>query len=335
MSRSVKIFLSLLAYGFIAVCVFIGGTVYYYKSEYMKRGPLPYDSVFIVGRGDSAFRIASNLENSGLISSALVFKIAVHLNDVADVLRAGEYEISAGMSIKQILDLMIKGDIKQYKLTIPEGYTWHQALGVLKGKKELIGHAPNMIIEGTILPDTYYFVRNEDVNGILARMQSAMTTSVNKYWAGRVPDLPLRTTQDAVILASIVEKETGKPEERRRVAGLFINRLKKGMPLQSDPTVIYALTEGVIQNDGKGPLGRRLLRKDLEYDSPYNTYKYSGLPPSPICNPGLESIKAVLDPEQHNYIYMVADGTGGHAFAKTLREHNDNVAKWRKIRAAQ
>ena len=143
---------------------------------------------------------------------------------------------------------------------------------------------------------------------------------------------PLKTIRDVLTLASIVEKETGAPGERRRVAGVFINRLRKGIALQTDPTVIYALTKGKPKNDGKGPLGRRLLRKDLEFDSPYNTYTYPGLPPGPIANPGRASIEAVLNPEKHDFIYFVADGTGGHAFARTLEEHNRNVAKWRKIR---
>ena len=146
---------------------------------------------------------------------------------------------------------------------------------------------------------------------------------------------PLKTVHDVLTLASIVEKETAVPDERQKVAGVFINRLKRGIPLQTDPTVIYAITKGEHKNDGKGPLGRRLLRKDLEYDSPYNTYKYPGLPPGPIANPGKASIEAVLNPEKHDFIYFVADGTGGHVFAKTLKEHNNNVAKWRKIRRAQ
>ena len=239
------------------------------------------------------------------------------------------------MSIEEILDLLVKGEIIQYKITIPEGLTGHQIIELLKQKEELQGIPPQMIIEGTILPDTYYFIRGEDMNAVLSRMQSAMSEQINTLWAKRADGLPFRTTQDAITLASIVEKETGVPEERRRVAGLFINRLKKNMPLQSDPTVIYALTEGKVEDKGMGPLGRRLLRKDLDYDSLYNTYKYPGLPPGPIGNPGIESIKAVLDPEQHDYYYMVADGTGGHAFAKTLREHNNNVEKWRAIRAQQ
>ena len=163
-----------------------------------------------------------------------------------------------------------------------------------------------------------------------------MKETLAESWEARKTDHPnIKTPEDALILASIVEKEAGDPKERPRVAGLFLNRLEKGMRLQSDPTVIYGIVDGRPQTGGMGPLGRRILRKDLEFDSPYNTYIHTGLPPGPICNPGKASIQAVLEPEDHDYIYMVADGTGGHAFAKTLREHNNNVAKWRKIRAAQ
>ena len=162
-----------------------------------------------------------------------------------------------------------------------------------------------------------------------------MTGAIDELWPTRAGNLPFTTEEEAITLASIVEKETGKPEERKRVAGVFINRLRQKIPLQTDPTVIYAITKGKPQNNGQGPLGRRLLSKDLEIDSPYNTYKYPGLPPGPIANPGRESIEAVLQPEEHNFIYFVADGSGGHVFAATLDEHNRNVTQWRKIRKEQ
>jgi UPF0755 protein len=187
--------------------------------------------------------------------------------------------------------------------------------------------------EGSLLPETYHYMKTDTRQNVIEQMQAAMKKAQDDLWPTRVPDLPVVNMSEVMVLASIVEKETGVPDERRKVAGVFINRLKRGMPLQSDPTAIYALTKGEIKDDGMGPLGRRLLRKDLEIDSPYNTYKYPGLPPGPICNPGRESIAAVLNPETHNYVYFVADGTGGHVFAETLAEHESNVAKWRKIRA--
>ena len=159
-----------------------------------------------------------------------------------------------------------------------------------------------------------------------------MTKTLDELWEGRAANLPVKTKEEALILASVIEKETGVPSERGRVAGVFVNRLKRGIALQTDPTVIYAITKGKIQDEGKGPLGRRLLSKDLQIDSPYNTYKNRGLPPGPIANPGRDSIAAALNPEVHEYIFFVADGTGGHVFAKTLAEHNRNVANWRKVR---
>ena len=335
MSKPIKFIFNIFAYSLIGLTVLVALTGYYFSQQYKSSGPLQHDIVFTVNPGDSTNRIAENLESMDIISSAFVFKTAAKLKGSAKALRAGEYEIQAGMSIEEVLVLMIKGKIKQYKITIPEGLTGYQIIRLLEKQDQMTGQVPRMIIEGTVLPDTYHFIRNEDMNAILGRMQDALTEQINELWANRAQGLPLRSTQDAITLASIVEKETGVANERRRVAGLFINRLKKSMPLQSDPTVIYALTEGDIQENGQGPLGRRLLRKDLDFDSPYNTYKYAGLPPGPIANPGLESIKAVLNPEEHEYYYMVADGTGGHAFASTLREHNANVAKWRKIRDAQ
>jgi UPF0755 protein len=170
---------------------------------------------------------------------------------------------------------------------------------------------------------------------VINRMQASMTKTIDELWEQRSSTLPFTTKEEAIVLASIVEKETGHPEERERVAGVFINRLRKGMALQTDPTVIYAITKGEHKNEGKGPLGRRLLLKDLEIDSPYNTYKNPGLPPGPIANPGRASIKATLNPEEHDYIYFVADGTGGHIFSRTLDEHNRNVREWRKIRREQ
>ncbi|MEC9235203.1 MAG: endolytic transglycosylase MltG, partial [Pseudomonadota bacterium] len=170
---------------------------------------------------------------------------------------------------------------------------------------------------------------------IISRMTNAQKQVLDKLWPTRAENLPFKTREEALILASIIEKETGIGGERARIAGVFVNRLRIGMPLQTDPTVIYALTMGKHQNDGQGPLGRRLLSKDLKVDSPYNTYRYKGLPPTPIANAGRAAIAAALNPETHKYLYFVADGTGGHAFSKTLAEHNANAAKWRKIRKAQ
>ena len=237
--------------------------------------------------------------------------------------------------------------VKEFNVSIDRIYGFLEA----KGIEDLSGEIAATPPEGSLLPNTYDYKLDEQRQDILGRMSQAMVDEVYEFCS--LPDLqppsiaawydqtceglpaPLETIGDVITLASIVEKETAVPSERRRVAGVFMNRLKKGMALQTDPTVIYAITKGEHKNDGKGPLGRRLLSKDLQIDSPYNTYKYPGLPPGPIANPGKASIEAVLNPEKHNYIYFVADGAGGHVFAKTLKEHNANVAKWRKIRREQ
>jgi UPF0755 protein len=212
----------------------------------------------------------------------------------------------------------------------------HEIMAIL-AKQDKLNQIPLQTppAEGSLLPDTYSYTRAESNEDVISRMQKAMTSTIDELWDKRIPGLPFADKNEAMTLASIVEKETGKPEERARIAGVFINRLKAGMPLQTDPTVIYALTGGKPENEGQGPLGRRLLTKDLEIDSPYNTYKYPGLPPGPIANPGRAAIEATLNPEVNDFIYFVADGTGGHIFAKTLSEHNDNVAKWRQIRKEQ
>ena len=186
-----------------------------------------------------------------------------------------------------------------------------------------------------MLPETYNYTKAESRADILQRMRSAQQAAIDELWPKRAANLPFDTPEDALILASIVEKETGVGGERARIAGVFVNRLRIGMALQTDPTVIYALTMGKHKNDGQGPLGRRLLSKDLKVDSPYNTYRYPGLPPTPIANPGRAAIEATLNPEENDYFYFVADGTGGHVFSKILDEHNANAAKWRKIRKAQ
>ena len=228
--------------------------------------------------------------------------------------------------------MLQEGDVFDRKITIVEGYTVQQIIKRLNARDDLTGKITKTPEEGTLLPNTYHFVKNEGRQDVIDRMASNMRVALDLAWQRKANNLPIKTKLEALTLASIVEKETAVAEERNRVAGVFINRLRKNMPLQTDPTVIYAITKGDIKEDGKGPLGRRILSKDLQYDSPYNTYKYSGLPPGPIANPGIDSIKATLNPEEHDYIFFVADGTGGHVFAKTLAEHNRNVAEWRKIR---
>jgi UPF0755 protein len=316
----------------IVIAVTVG---YWLVNEYTKPGPLKTPMIFEVQRGQNATDIAAALEAQGVINSAFVFKTGLKYIDSSTFLKAGEYELEPGMSIKEVTKALQSGRIIQYQITLPECITSFEVMNTLNKIEGLEGHIVHPPPEGSVYPNTYNYIRGERREDILLRMQKEMDMVLETAWrlhSGK--ELPFTTPKDALVLASIVEKEAGNPLERPKVAGLFLNRLKMDMRLQSDPTVIYGIVDGRPKTDGEGPLGRRLLKKDLEFDSPYNTYIYSGLPPGPICNPGKASIEAVLNPEDHDYIYMVADGTGGHAFATTLREHNNNVAKWRKIRAS-
>lgn len=298
-------------------------------------GPLPETKIVLIERGKGVAAIAQTLESEGVIDSALVFKILTRIETDQRPLKAGEYEFVAAVPMADALTQMREGKVYDRKVTFPEGVTSWQVVETLKSLPDMAGEIAEVPPEGTLLPQTYHYIKNDDRTELLGKMKEGMDKTVAELWPSRAEGLPIKTEAEAIVLASIVEKETGVAAERKRVAGVFINRLVKGMPLQSDPTVIYGITKGEVQNEGQGPIGRRLLTKDLQQDSPYNTYMNPGLPPSPIANPGRESIEAVLHPEKHDYIYFVADGTGGHVFARTLSEHNDNVARWRKIRRSQ
>ncbi len=298
-------------------------------------GPLENTKIVLIERGKGISSIAQKLEDEGVISSSLVFKIRTVLDSDKRPLKAGEYEFTQKISMKDAMELLRAGKVYDRKITFPEGVTSYQIVESLKLKTDLTGDVSDIPEDGTLLPETYHYINNDNRATILAAMTAAMDKVVLELWPSRVADLPFTTQKQALTLASIVEKETGIVSERARIAGVFINRLKRGIPLQSDPTVIYAMTKGQIENEGQGPIGRRLLSKDLSIESPYNTYLNAGLPPTPIANPGRAAIEAVLHPEVHDYIYFVADGTGGHVFARTLAEHNSNVARWRKIRKSQ
>ncbi|PZQ45496.1 MAG: endolytic transglycosylase MltG [Micavibrio aeruginosavorus] len=298
-------------------------------------GPLAQDKIVLIERGNGVSSIGNILAQHGVIKSAFAFKLATKIDQDQRPLKAGEYLFPSGISLRKALEMMREGEVYDRKVTFPEGVTSWQVIETLKGLADMSGDLPEIPPEGTLLPETYHYINQQDRAGLVGQMKEAMDKVLADAWASRTEGLPFATPQEALTLASIVEKETGVPSERKRVAGVFINRLKQGIPLQSDPTVIYAMTKGQIQNAGQGPIGRRLLTNDLKSDSPYNTYIYAGLPPGPIANPGRESIDAVLHPEVHDFIYFVADGTGGHVFSKTLSEHNSNVAKWRKIRKEQ
>ena len=299
--------------------------------------PAPIEQVtdIHIKRGMGTMDIAAMLEREDIIINRYPFIIGSKVKNLGKPLQAGEYEIPENASIATVLDIIQNGETINRKFTIPEGRTSWEIVQILNNVENLKGSLEDIPPEGSLMPDTYFYSKGDYRIEKIARMQDAMNKYLDEQNNKALENLPLETMEEVLILASIVEKETAVPSEYAKVAGVFINRLKRNMPLQTDPTVIYGITKGQHADNGKGPLGRRLLTKDLKKDTPYNTYTRSGLPPTPIANPGRAAIDAVLNPAKHNYLYFVADGSGGHAFAENLKQHNINVAKWRKIRASQ
>jgi UPF0755 protein len=267
--------------------------------------------------------IASTLARAHVVASRLAFILAAELTRAAPRLQAGEYEIPSGASMWRVLTMIRDGAIIRHYVTVPEGVAASTVADILGRSDVLSGDAPAPP-EGSVLPETYQVLRGETRAHVLARMMLARDKLLAQLWSERAPGLPYADPEQAVTLASIVEKETARPRERARIAGLFINRLRAGMRLESDPTVIYGLTTGA-------PLGRSLRTSDLAMPTPYNTYRIAGLPPTPIANPGRASLEAALRPARTTDLYFVADGTGGHVFAATWADHLKNVARWRAI----
>lgn len=294
--------------------------------ELERQGPLATETTIILPRGTGLEGIARQLAEAGILDRPQLFLLAARLSDSARHLRAGEYAFPAGISAMGAMELLLSGRTVVRRLTVPEGVTTSQVLDLVAATEGLVGEVGRVPDEGTLLPETYHFSYGDHRGDMVARMAAAMKSAVRELWGGRAADLPFSTRHEALVLASIVEKETALPEERPHIAGVFVNRLKRGMRLQSDPTVVYALTQGA------GPLDRPLTRADLEIASPYNTYRVSGLPPTPIANPGRAAIAAALNPLVTDDLYFVANGSGGHVFARTLGEHNHNVALWRRLR---
>ena len=291
-------------------------------------GPRPGPHMIIVKEGSTLTSVAQQLDEMGAIpGNELTFRAMARVFAPSDPIQAGEFEIPRGMSAAGILDLLQHGQPIQRLVTVTEGMPSILVEEKLAANPYLTGPTPD-IPEGSVLPDSYAYQRGESRAAVLQRMQAAMTRTLDELWAKRRPACPIDSKEEAVILASIVEKETAKPAERRTVAGVYCNRLRIGMKLDADPTVIYPITKGK-------PLGRRIRRSELMADTGYNTYRRPGLPDGPIANPGRESIAAVLDPAPTQAIYFVADGTGGHIFANTFEEHQRNVQRWYAIRRAR
>ena len=282
------------------------------------------DTPFTIPAGASVGTVAAKLEAEGLITSASGFTLQARIFGSDAPIQAGEFLLTSGMSQGDILDAFQSGKVIRRFVTIPEGMPSVLVWERLMGEELLTGEIP-VPPEGSILPDTYSFERGQTRKSLVEQMQAAMDKALAEEWARRAPGIAVETLREALILASIVEKETGKPDERRMVAGLYSNRVRTGMKLQADPTIIYPITRGK-------PLGRRINQSEIAAVNGYNTYTRTGLPEGPITNPGRASIAAVLNPEKTSALFMVADGTGGHWFADTLAEHNANVAKWYAIR---
>lgn len=290
-------------------------------------GPLKQDASFIVPDGSSLSSVADKLEKEGAISSSAGFGLRARVFGGGSPIKAGEFLLPKGASQSRILGILQGSEVLRRLVTVPEGMPSVMVHERLMAQPFLTGNVA-VPAEGSVLPDSYDFQRGEPRAAVLKRMQAAMTRTLKELWPKRAPGIAVKTPEEALVLASIVEKETGKPSERRLVAGLYSNRLKQGIMLQADPTIIYPITKGK-------PLGRRIRQSEIQAINDYNTYSMVGLPKHPITNPGRESIAAVLNPAKTEALYMVADGTGGHAFAATLQEHNANVEKWFAIRRAR
>jgi UPF0755 protein len=281
----------------------------------------------ILPRGAGVGQIASTLKAAGVIGSRDIFQLAARLGGGGRRLKAGEYEFRSGQSMAEVLSDIEQGKVVKRFVAVPEGWTSEMAADAVRAEPVLTGTVETPP-EGSLLPDSYQIERGEDRAAVIQKMRSARDALLAQLWTRRAPDLPLRTPQEAVTLASIVEKETGIPAERPRIAAVFENRLRAGIKLESDPTVIYGVSKG-------RPLGRGITMKELVSDTPYNTYRIAGLPPTPIANPGRASLAAVLNPPKSDELYFVANGTGGHSFASSFAEHQANVAKWRAIERAR
>jgi UPF0755 protein len=309
------------------LAVLAGGTTFYFgKLWFTQPGPLAEPTSVMVVRGTDLDTIAAQLQRQNVIDGELVFTTAARMTDAEDKLKAGEYLFQPGVSMQQVLDDLVTGRSVLHAITFPEGLTSQKIVERLNADPVLTGEITAVPPEGSLMPDTYKFTRGATRQQMLEQMQRAQARIVDEAWARRSPDLPVETPEEFVTLASIVERETGRADERPRVASVFINRLRDGMRLQSDPTVIYGLFGGA----GKPP-ERPIYRSDLDKPTPYNTYLNAGLPPGPIANPGRAALEAVANPSRTNELYFVADGTGGHVFATTLDDHNKNVARWREI----
>jgi len=320
----------LLSFALLAMLL-VGGIALMFESKIEAPGPLERAKVIVIPKGEGAHEIATRLEREGVVGDRRLF-IAGYLwsrfaswldGSKPPNLRAGDYEVKQNASVRNLVDLLSEGRTVTYKVTIPEGLTSYQIVERLKADQSLAGEITTVPAEGSLLPETFIVQRGAPRQTILDNMLAGSRKLMEKAWAQRQQELPLKTMEEALVLASIVEKETGRNDERERVAAVFINRLRQNMRLQSDPTILYGL------HGGKTVWSRAILKSEIAQKTSHNTYQVDGLPPTPICNPGRAAIEAVLNPADTKELYFVADGSGGHVFAETLKDHNANVQRWR------
>lgn len=313
---------------FLLLLVLLGvigaGVVEWANLAWREPGPSSQPSVILIAPKTGTRDVALKLRSAGLVVNALLYEAELYWQRLAGKVKAGEYAIPPHASMAEITAILVAGKSIEHKITIAEGLTSDMAYQLVKANPVLVGDAGPVPAEGALLPETYLFTRGTTRREVLARMEKAETRYLGQQWARRAQGLPISTPEQALILASIVEKETALPEERGHIAAVFINRLKAGMKLQSDPTIIYGITKGY-------PLGRPIYQSEIETETPYNTYVIQGLPATPICNPSKDSLAAVLQPEASDDLYFVANGQGGHVFAATEAAHARNVEAWRAI----
>ena len=303
----------------------MGGSVLTTYTQFVAEGPLEERTEILISKGKSLRQIAKQLFREGIISSPSVFELGVRASGQADKIKAGEYSIPKHASSKMVMNILTSGNTYIRRLVVPEGLTSEQVVALMNNAKGLVGDVLQIPKEGTLLPDTYHYSYGDTKESMIMRMKAAMENTLEELWNKRDLEISIKTPKEAVVMASIIEKETSRNSERAHIASVFYNRMKQGIRLQSDPTVIYAVTEGHVDQM------KRVTYKDLKFQSLYNTYVIYGLPRGPISNPGRASIEAVLHPMKTKDIYFVADGTGGHVFSPTYREHQQNVQNWRQI----
>lgn len=321
------VFLNFMMSCLVLATILLCGAAYLGKRSFEQPGPLKTAQRVTIEEGTSVAGISQKLQINGVISNEWIFRLWVTAHDAQSTMKAGEYLFKPQMSMYDVMETIRSGKGILHKVSVPEGLTVEQIFERIAENEILEGDLPEELpVEGSLMPDTYPFQRGTTRVEVINRMKTAQENFLQSIWNKRIPGLPLATPEELVVLASIVEKETGKADERPRVASVFINRLRKGMKLQSDPTIIY----GIFGGKGK-PRDRPIYQSDINNPTPYNTYVIEGLPPGPIANPGRAALEAVANPSRTDDLFFVANGTGGHAFAKTLEEHNRNVERWRTI----